>query len=50
VRVITLNDDAPLFDYGKPFVNELRANMVRVEADFTATPVKRQDGRRRRSR
>src|SRR6188768_1890368 len=40
VRVITLNDDAVLIDYAKPIVNELRANMVRVEADFGATPIK----------
>ncbi len=40
MRVITLNDDAPLVDYAKPIVNELRANMVRVSTDFTATPVK----------
>jgi threonyl-tRNA synthetase len=40
VRVITLNDDDALVDYAKPIVNELRANMVRVEADFGATPIK----------
>jgi len=40
VRVITLNDDAALIDYAKPIVNELRANMVRVDADFSATPFK----------
>jgi threonyl-tRNA synthetase len=40
VRVITLNDDAALVDYAKPIVNELRANMVRAEADFSATPIK----------
>jgi threonyl-tRNA synthetase len=40
VRVITLNDDAALIDYAKPIVNELRAAMVRVEADFSATPIK----------
>src|SRR5262245_39981837 len=40
VRVITLNDDQALIDYAKPIVNELRANMVRVEADFSATPIK----------
>jgi threonyl-tRNA synthetase len=40
VRVITLNDDQALIDYAKPIVNELRANMVRVESDFTATPIK----------
>jgi len=40
VRVITLNDDQALVDYAQPIVNELRANMVRVETDFSATPVK----------
>jgi threonyl-tRNA synthetase len=40
VRVITLNDDAALIDYSQPIVNELRANMVRVDADFSATPIK----------
>src|SRR5213075_2872815 len=40
VRVITLNDDAALIDYAKPIVNELRANFVRVESDFGATPIK----------
>jgi threonyl-tRNA synthetase len=40
VRVITLNDDEALIAYAKPIVAELRANMVRVDADFSATPVK----------
>jgi threonyl-tRNA synthetase len=40
VRVITLNDDPALIDYAQPIVNELRANMVRVDADFSATPFK----------
>jgi threonyl-tRNA synthetase len=40
VRVITLNDDPALIDYAPPIVNELRANMVRVDADFSATPFK----------
>jgi threonyl-tRNA synthetase len=40
VRVITLNDDEALINYAQPIVNELRANLVRVEADFSATPVK----------
>jgi len=40
VRVITLNDDQALIDYAKPIVAELRANMVRVDADFSATPFK----------
>ena len=40
VRVITLNDDEALIEYAKPIVAELRANMVRVDADFSATPFK----------
>jgi threonyl-tRNA synthetase len=40
LRVITLNDDQALADYAQPIVNELRARMVRVEGDFSATPVK----------
>jgi len=40
VRVITLNDDAALIEYGQGILNELRANMVRVESDFSATPFK----------
>ncbi len=40
VRVITLSDDAALLDYAKPIVNELRANMVRVETDFSTDPIK----------
>ncbi|MCO5053172.1 MAG: His/Gly/Thr/Pro-type tRNA ligase C-terminal domain-containing protein [Verrucomicrobiae bacterium] len=40
VRVITLNDDAALIDYGRSLVNELRANQVRVDSDFGATPFK----------
>jgi histidyl-tRNA synthetase len=39
-RVITLNDDGALIDYAQPIVNELRANMVRVDSDFSATPFK----------
>jgi threonyl-tRNA synthetase len=40
VRVITLNNDAALVEYAKTIVNELRANMVRVESDVSATPFK----------
>ena len=40
VRVITLNDDEALINYAKPIVAELRANMVRVDSDFSATPFK----------
>jgi len=40
VRVLTLNDDEALINYAQPIVAELRANMVRVDADFSATPFK----------
>ncbi len=40
VRIVTLNDDAALIDYAKPIVDELRANMVRVEGDYSPTPIK----------
>ena len=40
VRVITLNDDAALIEYAKGIVTELRANLVRVDSDFSATPFK----------
>ena len=40
MRVITLNDDAALIDYAKTIANELRANMVRVDSDFSAMPFK----------
>jgi threonyl-tRNA synthetase len=40
VRVLTLNDNAALLDYAKPIVNELRANFVRVSADFGTDPIK----------
>jgi threonyl-tRNA synthetase len=40
VRVLTLNDDEALINYAQPIVAELRANMVRVDADYSATPFK----------
>ena len=40
MRVITLNDDEALINYAQPIVAELRANRVRVDADFSATPFK----------
>jgi len=40
VRVITLSDDEALINYAKPIVNELRANLVRADGDFSATPFK----------
>ncbi len=40
VRVLTLNDDPALVDYAKSLVAELRTQFVRVEGDWTASPVK----------
>ena len=40
MRVITLNGDEALNNYSKPIVAELRAIMVRVDSDFSATPFK----------
>jgi len=40
LRVLTLNDDAALVNYAQPIVNELRANFVRVSADFSTDPIK----------
>jgi threonyl-tRNA synthetase len=37
---ITLNDDEALINYAKPIMAELRANMVRVDSDFGASPFK----------
>jgi threonyl-tRNA synthetase len=40
VRVLTIGEDAAVVDYAKAIVNELRANMVRAEGDFTADNIK----------
>ena len=45
MRVITLNDDEALI--AKPIVAELRANMVRVAPDFSATPFNSDESRAR---
>ncbi len=34
VRVLTIGEEAPLVDYAKKIVAELRANMVRAEGDY----------------
>jgi threonyl-tRNA synthetase len=39
VRVLTIGDDAALVDYAKSIVTELRANMVRVEGDYSADKI-----------
>src|SRR6266852_2743991 len=35
VRVLTIGEDEPLVSYAKAIVQELRANMVRAEGDYT---------------
>jgi threonyl-tRNA synthetase len=35
VRVLTIGEDGPLVDYAKAIVQELRANMVRAEGDYS---------------
>jgi threonyl-tRNA synthetase len=40
VRVLTLNDEPALVDYAKALVAELRGQFVRVEGDWSASPVK----------
>ena len=39
VRVLTIGEEEPLVNYAKAIVNELRANMVRVEADFSSNKI-----------
>ncbi len=40
VRVLTIGDEAPLRDYARGIVEELRAEFVRVEADLGTDPIK----------
>ncbi len=40
VRVLTIGEDAALVEYAKAIVNELRANMVRVEGDYSNDNIK----------
>jgi threonyl-tRNA synthetase len=39
VRVMTLGDEEPLVNYAKAIVNELRANFVRVEGDYSTDKI-----------
>ena len=39
VRVLTLGEEEPLINYAKAIVNELRANMVRVDADYSSNKI-----------
>jgi threonyl-tRNA synthetase len=40
VRVLTIGDEAAVVDFAKCIVNELRVNMVRCEADYSADNIK----------
>jgi len=40
VRVLTIGDEAAVVDFAKGIVNELRVNMVRCEADYSADNIK----------
>jgi threonyl-tRNA synthetase len=39
VRVMTLGEEEPLVNYAKQIVNELRANFVRCESDFSSNKI-----------
>jgi threonyl-tRNA synthetase len=39
VRVLTIGEEEPLVNYAKQIVNELRANFVRVEGDFSSNKI-----------
>jgi len=39
VRVLTLGDEAPLVDYARALVQELRSHYVRAEGDFSSTKI-----------
>src|SRR6185437_13795456 len=39
VRVLTIGEEEPLVKYAQAIVNELRANMVRVDADFSSNKI-----------
>jgi threonyl-tRNA synthetase len=39
VRVMTIGEEEPLVNYAKAIVNELRANFVRVEVDFSSNKI-----------
>jgi threonyl-tRNA synthetase len=39
VAVLTIGEEEPLVNYAKGIVNELRANMVRVESDFSSNKI-----------
>src|SRR3989440_2844867 len=39
VRVLPIGDEEPLLDYSREIVNELRANQVRCESDFSTDKI-----------
>ena len=39
VRVLTIGDEQPLLDYAQSIVQELHANMVRVDSDFSTNKI-----------
>src|SRR5204863_4386824 len=39
VRVLTIGDEEPLVNYSKAIVSELRANFVRVDADYSTNKI-----------
>jgi threonyl-tRNA synthetase len=39
VRVLTIGDEEPLVNYAKAIVNQLRANFVRVDADYSTNKI-----------
>jgi threonyl-tRNA synthetase len=39
VRVLTIGDEEPLVNYAKAIVNELRADFVRVDADYSTNKI-----------
>ena len=39
VRVMTIGEEEPLVNYAKAIVNELRANFVRCESDFSSNKI-----------
>ena len=39
VRVLTIGEDAPLVDYARSIVQELRAHMVRAEGDYSSDKI-----------
>src|ERR1035438_4570198 len=43
VRVLTIGEEEPLVNYAKAIMQELRANFVRVEADFSSNKIRSEE-------